>query len=171
MDFKRALQLDALDNSHPIEVPVGHPDEVDEIFDAISYCKGIVPSHCHTFTVKVLSQCHTATVTVSRSYCHSVTQLLSHSNCHSVTQLLLPGNSVIRMLHNWLGAEPFRTGLAAYLKKHKYSNALTEDLWASLEATSGKPVNKVTLCLNYITYALSRPSYGPLELTDILSSK
>ena len=42
MDFSRALELDALDNSHPIEVPVGHPEEVDEIFDAISYCKGDV---------------------------------------------------------------------------------------------------------------------------------
>ncbi|KAL5005760.1 hypothetical protein ScPMuIL_016918 [Solemya velum] len=39
-DLGRALELDALDNSHPIEVPVGHPDEVDEIFDAISYSKG-----------------------------------------------------------------------------------------------------------------------------------
>lgn len=92
MDFKRALQLDSLDNSHPIEVPVGHPEEVDEIFDAISYCKG---------------------------------------------------NSVIRMLHNWLGAENFRKGLAAYLKKHQYSNTQTEDLWEALEATSQKPVNKV----------------------------
>jgi len=36
----RALDLDALDNSHPIEIPVGHPDEVDEIFDIISYSKG-----------------------------------------------------------------------------------------------------------------------------------
>ena len=37
MDFKNALQLDAMDTSHPIEVPVGHPDEVDEIFDHIRY--------------------------------------------------------------------------------------------------------------------------------------
>ncbi|OWF36627.1 Puromycin-sensitive aminopeptidase [Mizuhopecten yessoensis] len=39
-DLGRALELDALHNSHPIEVAVGHPDEVDEIFDAISYSKG-----------------------------------------------------------------------------------------------------------------------------------
>ena len=40
LNWNRALNLDGLDNSHPIEVPVGHPDEVGEIFDAISYCKG-----------------------------------------------------------------------------------------------------------------------------------
>ncbi|KAM5135748.1 puromycin-sensitive aminopeptidase [Mantella aurantiaca] len=39
-DYTRAQELDALDNSHPIEVCVGHPSEVDEIFDAISYSKG-----------------------------------------------------------------------------------------------------------------------------------
>lgn len=36
----RAMNLDALENSHPIEVPVENPDQIDEIFDAISYCKG-----------------------------------------------------------------------------------------------------------------------------------
>ncbi|XP_076169420.1 puromycin-sensitive aminopeptidase [Ptiloglossa arizonensis] len=35
-----ALELDALKSSHPIEVPVGHPSEIDEIFDEISYNKG-----------------------------------------------------------------------------------------------------------------------------------
>jgi len=35
-----ALKLDALHSSHPIEVEVGHPSEVDEIFDNISYNKG-----------------------------------------------------------------------------------------------------------------------------------
>ena len=35
-----ALRLDALQNSHPIRVDVGHPDTINEIFDAISYAKG-----------------------------------------------------------------------------------------------------------------------------------
>ncbi|XP_068751963.1 puromycin-sensitive aminopeptidase-like [Montipora capricornis] len=39
-DFARALRLDALHNSHPIEVTVGDPGEIDEIFDTISYNKG-----------------------------------------------------------------------------------------------------------------------------------
>lgn len=38
--YIRALELDCLENSHPIEVPVGHPSEIDEIFDDISYNKG-----------------------------------------------------------------------------------------------------------------------------------
>ncbi|KNC54423.1 puromycin sensitive aminopeptidase [Thecamonas trahens ATCC 50062] len=39
-DFQRALELDALESSHPIEVAIENPNKVDEIFDAISYCKG-----------------------------------------------------------------------------------------------------------------------------------
>ncbi|OQS06826.1 puromycin-sensitive aminopeptidase [Thraustotheca clavata] len=35
-----AFREDALLSSHMIEVEVNHPDEADEIFDAISYCKG-----------------------------------------------------------------------------------------------------------------------------------
>ena len=32
---KQAMSLDSLSSSHPIEVEVNHPDEVNEIFDAI----------------------------------------------------------------------------------------------------------------------------------------
>ena len=35
-----AYQLDALDYTHPIEVEVGHPAEISEIFDKVSYSKG-----------------------------------------------------------------------------------------------------------------------------------
>lgn len=39
-DHNVALSLDALSNTHPIEVPVHHPGEIGEIFDDISYRKG-----------------------------------------------------------------------------------------------------------------------------------
>lgn len=38
--YSEALDLDILDNSHPIEVAVIDPKDTDEIFDAISYEKG-----------------------------------------------------------------------------------------------------------------------------------
>ncbi|MDO8482318.1 MAG: M1 family metallopeptidase [bacterium] len=40
MDLSRALALDALKHTHPIEIPVHHPDEIAEIFDEVSYSKG-----------------------------------------------------------------------------------------------------------------------------------
>ncbi|MBM10819.1 MAG: aminopeptidase [Chloroflexi bacterium] len=40
MDTNRALSLDGLKNSHPIEQEVKNPDEVSQLFDAISYSKG-----------------------------------------------------------------------------------------------------------------------------------
>ncbi|CAK9301296.1 unnamed protein product [Gordionus sp. m RMFG-2023] len=38
--FHEGITLDSLATSHPIEVTVHHPHEIDEIFDAISYEKG-----------------------------------------------------------------------------------------------------------------------------------
>ncbi len=40
MDTNRALSLDGLKNSHPIEQEVRNPAEVNQLFDAISYSKG-----------------------------------------------------------------------------------------------------------------------------------
>lgn len=39
-DQAAALRLDSLRSSHPIQVPIGHAEEVEQVFDAISYCKG-----------------------------------------------------------------------------------------------------------------------------------
>jgi|UniRef100_A0A7S4GCC8 aminopeptidase N len=40
MEQQNALQLDGLRSSHPIQVPIANASEVEEVFDAISYCKG-----------------------------------------------------------------------------------------------------------------------------------
>ncbi|XP_025987257.2 endoplasmic reticulum aminopeptidase 1 isoform X2 [Solenopsis invicta] len=37
---QRALELDALANSHPVSVPVENPVEIESIFDTVSYFKG-----------------------------------------------------------------------------------------------------------------------------------
>ncbi len=39
-DFSRAMSLDALNSSHPIHVPIKTVEEIDSIFDAITYSKG-----------------------------------------------------------------------------------------------------------------------------------
>lgn len=40
LDFSAGMDKDQLKNTHPIEVEVHHPDDIDEIFDDISYRKG-----------------------------------------------------------------------------------------------------------------------------------
>ncbi|CAH1252312.1 ERAP1 [Branchiostoma lanceolatum] len=81
-DLQTALYADALSNSHPISVTVHRPEEVEEIFDSISYDKGA---------------------------------------------------SILRMLESFLGRETFLKGLTSYLKKHKFGNADTDDLWKALD--------------------------------------
>lgn len=90
--YSVALRLDALAGSHPIEVPVHHPNEINEIFDAVSYAKG---------------------------------------------------SAVIRMLAGYLGKDKFKEGLQYYMKKHKYGNTHTVDLWDAFEKVSRKPVKKI----------------------------
>ncbi len=53
------------------------------------------------------------------------------------------GASVIRMIHDFIGANAFRTGLQIYLKQHAYGNVVTEDLWQALAEASGQPVQKI----------------------------
>lgn len=90
--LQHALTLDALRSSHPIEVPVKRADEINQIFDAISYSKG---------------------------------------------------SSLLKMISRWLGEDVFVKGVSNYLKKHKWGNTKTSDLWEALSDVSGKDVVKV----------------------------
>jgi aminopeptidase N len=53
------------------------------------------------------------------------------------------GEAFLRMLEAYLGEEPFRKGIRAYVARHQYSNTTSADLWAALEKASGKPVRKL----------------------------
>ncbi|HEX8614194.1 MAG TPA: M1 family aminopeptidase [Telluria sp.] len=53
------------------------------------------------------------------------------------------GQAFLRMLEAYLGEEPFRKGIRAYMAKHQYGNTTTADLWSALEKASGKPVEKL----------------------------
>jgi aminopeptidase N len=57
------------------------------------------------------------------------------------------GQSFLRMLEAYLGADTFRDGIRRYMKKHQFSSTTTADLWAALGEASGKPV--VALAANW----------------------
>jgi aminopeptidase N len=53
------------------------------------------------------------------------------------------GQSLVRMLDGWLGADPFRAAMRSWMRTYAYGNATTADLWAMLERESGQPVRQV----------------------------
>ena len=63
------FSIDGLKSSHPISIPVQHPDEIAEIFDKISYKKGasIIGMMNHYLTTetfrKVISEMHSGSST------------------------------------------------------------------------------------------------------------
>jgi aminopeptidase N len=53
------------------------------------------------------------------------------------------GQSFLRMLESFLGADVFREGIRRYMAEHAYSNTTTVDLWNALSEASGKPVEDI----------------------------
>jgi aminopeptidase N len=51
--------------------------------------------------------------------------------------------AVLRMVEHWVGEEPFRNGISAYLKKYSWSNATGEDFWTTMAQTTKRPVDRV----------------------------
>lgn len=45
---------DSLNSSHPVSVPIGNPTEIDQIFDVVSYRKGM-KSHTHLNNMRLIN--------------------------------------------------------------------------------------------------------------------
>jgi aminopeptidase N len=53
------------------------------------------------------------------------------------------GESVIRMLEAYVGANAWRNGVRAYMKANAYGNTVSDDLWKQIEKAAGKPVTAI----------------------------
>jgi len=53
------------------------------------------------------------------------------------------GEAVIRMLESYVGAEAWRDGVRAYMKKHAHGNTVSDDLWREIETAAGKPITGI----------------------------
>jgi aminopeptidase N len=53
------------------------------------------------------------------------------------------GEAVIRMLEAYAGADAWRDGVRAYLARHAYGVATSDDLWREVDRAAGKPVSDV----------------------------
>ncbi|KAI0674766.1 hypothetical protein C8Q78DRAFT_498501 [Trametes maxima] len=48
--------------------------------------------------------------------------------------------SVLRMLANYVGEDKFLEGVSLYLKKHKYKNTVTQDLWEGIQTATNQDI-------------------------------
>jgi aminopeptidase N len=53
------------------------------------------------------------------------------------------GESVIRMLEAYVGADTWRDGVRKYIKAHAYGNAVSDDLWQAVDSVSDKPITQI----------------------------
>ncbi|MES2298472.1 MAG: M1 family metallopeptidase [Pseudomonadota bacterium] len=53
------------------------------------------------------------------------------------------GESVIRMLETYVGADAWRNGVRAYMQAHAYGSTVSDDLWRQIEKAAGKPVTAI----------------------------
>jgi len=50
------------------------------------------------------------------------------------------GGGVLSMVERWMGADAFRSGLRAYMRKHRHGSATADDLLAALSTAAGKDI-------------------------------
>jgi aminopeptidase N len=53
------------------------------------------------------------------------------------------GEAVITMLEDYVGETAWRTGVRAYIQRHRLGNTVTDDLWRSIEAAAGRPITAI----------------------------
>lgn len=96
-DQLAGLRSDALSNTHPVEVPISHPDEIRTIFDDISYQKGASVIH--------MLQAYLGAEVFRLGLVH---YLSKHAYANAVTTDLwkafeeTSGKKVRLLMHNWV---------------------------------------------------------------------
>jgi len=53
------------------------------------------------------------------------------------------GESVIRMLEGYVGADAWRQGVRDYMKAHAFGNTASDDLWRAVEKAAGQPITAI----------------------------
>jgi puromycin-sensitive aminopeptidase len=131
-----ALRLDALQSTHPIEIEVHHPNDIGEIFDAVSYLKG-------ASIIRML-----ADYLGERDFRNGLRYYLKkHSYKNTETTELwqafskISGKPVARVMNHWT-SKPGYPVIKAEIKKNKLSLS-QERFFASLVSKTKSKDNTI----------------------------
>jgi aminopeptidase N len=53
------------------------------------------------------------------------------------------GEAVITMLEDYVGEAAWRSGVRAYIARHRLGNTMTDDLWRSIETAAHRPITRI----------------------------
>jgi len=53
------------------------------------------------------------------------------------------GEAVITMLEDYVGEAAWRSGVRAYIARHRLGNTVTDDLWGAIETAAGRPITRI----------------------------
>jgi aminopeptidase N len=70
------------------------------------------------------------------------------------------GAAIVRMLEGYLGPEPFRRGVNAYLERYAYGNATSEAFAAAMTDATGRPVDRI------LSSFITEPGVPVVRYTD-----
>lgn len=72
-------------------------------------------------------------------------KVVSPSDAHEMFDEITysKGGSILRMLEQHVGEGVFQKGIQAYMRKHAFANASTEDLWDAVAQESHKPISRM----------------------------
>ncbi|MHA1332090.1 MAG: M1 family metallopeptidase, partial [Candidatus Hodarchaeales archaeon] len=68
------------------------------------------------------------------------------------------GASILQMVRGYLGVEKFKKGIHAFLTKHQFSTANSDDYWSAFEEATGDPIRKIMKSWVY------QPGYPVVEV-------
>lgn len=113
----RALSLDALRSSHPIEMACKDESAIQQVWQSL-------------FSYQIFAHA-------------DATEHLFHHLQSFDSISYSKGGSVLAMLSSVIGQKTFLEGVTIYLKAHLYGNGTTADLWAGIAKSSGRDVAKL----------------------------
>ena len=127
--------VDATVSSRAIVMDVDTPDQINAVFDTISYSKG------------------SSVIRYSRD---ALVDLALHTKvtCN------------FRMMENFMGNEDFKAGITKFLEDFSYKNAVTQDLFDSLEAACDLPITEVIFQPNTVATVLQQVNLSDHEHVD-----
>lgn len=126
--YQRAQSADSLPTIHPLVSTATNSDQIESLFDSISY-KKVINIRLYVILWLYVYSVSSMIVYLQNTFIILIIELLFIFDT-------IKGSCLVRMLRAYLGVTNFNNGIRHYLSIYKYKNADHNDLWRALQYVS-----------------------------------